>query len=755
MTSYLPATAPATGAIRRPDRGPDADRLVAVPTLTIPGAAAVRVVSTVAPAAVAAGVVAAGAGAARQVDGLVGLLAPTTATTSATAGAAPAVALGLFAVGAVLALSLGARSSDRSGRRRAVAIGTGLVALAVGASLLGVLPLAGFLAGIGAVMALMAAPAWLADARTPAPVVAVVSVLAVAAGLVAGAIAPSATIAVVGIVVALAAAAAPETVPGPQTPGMRLPARPDFRGRGASAAVLALLAAFVPFAWLPAGPAAVVAGVVLLLVGVAAIAARAEAASPATRARTTAAGASAAGASTPAAPSAPGTRAYRAAVRAFDTTEPLRPALAVVATTVDDVAAAVRTAAESGLGMRMHSTGHAAASSSDMAGELLVNVAIAGGVTVTVDAGRRLVRIPAGAAWRDVVAATAPLGLAVPHGSSGHVGVVGYLSRGGLSAYARSVGIAANHLESVEIVTADGRTVVASRDVEPDLFWAVRGGGGGFGIITAVTVRAFEPGEVVTGTAMWEIADAPAVARAWAEWTATAPAGITTSLRVMSLPPLPGVPLRLSGRQLLVIDGTAIGRDGRTATDVAGELLRTLRRVGRPVLDTWRSAGIAEVPFTHMDPDFGGIAHRTDTALLGAAEGRSAAGSRAIVDAFLAQVTGKGSPFLIAELRQLGGALAEAPADAGAVGGFDADFAWFTGVMIGRKRSADDAARVFAGARAAFAEWITDYTVPTFAADRDRPQRNYAAEVRARVQAVRDRVDPEGRFRGDVALGAR
>ncbi|WP_395245921.1 FAD-binding oxidoreductase [Agromyces sp. MMS24-K17] len=754
MTSYLPTTT--AGVVRRPGRDVAAGTLVEAPAVSGAKAAAIRVVATVAPAAVAAGVVAVGAGAAREADGLVGTLVPAIAGAAGPGGAAPALALGLFAVGALLALSIGARASDRSGRRRAVVAGLVLVALAVAATFIGLLPPAGLLAGIGAAMALMAAPAWLADARTPAPAVAALSVPAVVAGLVAGALVPAPTIVLVAAVVALAAAATPETVAGPQTPVWRLPAKPDFRGRASSVVLLALIAVAVPFAWLPVLPAAIVAGAVLLLIAVATIAATAEAASAATRGRTATAArrAASAGASAPvAAPARPGTRAYRAAVRAFDTTEPLTPALAVTATTSADVAAAVRTAAEAGMGVRMHSTGHAAGSSSDMSGDLLVRLALAGGVTV--DEERRLVRIPAGAAWRDVVAATAPLGLAVPHGSSGHVGVVGYLSRGGLSAYARSVGIAANHLESVELVTADGREVTASRDLEPELFWAVRGGGGGFGVITAVTVRAFDPGEVVTGTAMWELADAPAVARAWAEWTATAPAGITTSLRVMNLPPIPGMPFRITRRKLLVVDGTAIDRDGRGASEVAGELLRTLRRAGRPVFDSWRSAGIAEVPFTHMDPDFGGIAHRTDTALLGAPEGRSAERSRAIVEAFLAQVTADGSPFLMAELRQLGGALAEAPDGGGAVAHLDADFAWFTGVMISRKRTVDDAAAAFAGVRAAFGDWVTDYTMPTFASDRDRPQRNYPAEVRTRVEALRERIDPAGLFRGDVAVGAR
>ncbi|MWC00399.1 FAD-binding protein [Agromyces sp. MMS17-SY077] len=462
-------------------------------------------------------------------------------------------------------------------------------------------------------------------------------------------------------------------------------------------------------------------------------------------------------------------RAYKRATAAFDTTEPLRPWRAVVATSVEDVQAAVLEARSAGVGVRMHSTGHAAGSSSDMTGEILVRTALGGAVTV--DAERRLVRIPAGTPWGVVVAAAAKHGLAVPHGSSGHVGAIGYLSRGGLSAYARTVGVAANSVESVELVTADGRLVVASRDCEPDLFWAVRGGGGGFGVITAMTVRAFGPGTVVTGTALWEIEDARGVADAWAAWTASAPNAITTALRVMGLPPLPGMPLRLGRRPLLVIDGTAVDHGGIRAEDAAGDLLHVLRRAARPVFDSWRRTETPEVAETHMDPPVG-AAHRADHMLLGAsapapAEGAThyaaplepadvpgVARNRAVVETFLGIAARPDSGLPIAELRQLRGALAETPEDAGAVGRFDADFAWFTGAMVSKKHTPEEAADKFAAAREAFGRWDTGFTAPTFAADRDRPQRNYDEAARVRVEAVREAVDPTGVFRGDVAVGA-
>ncbi|MFC7613511.1 FAD-binding protein [Actinokineospora soli] len=125
--------------------------------------------------------------------------------------------------------------------------------------------------------------------------------------------------------------------------------------------------------------------------------------------------------------------------------------------------------------------------------------------------------------WKDVVAATAPHGLVPPHGSAGTVGVVGYLLRGGISFYGRKVGLAANSLRAVELVTADGELRRVDADNDPELFWAVRGGGGGFGVVTAVEVALFPAATVHTGAAFWPAEHGPALVAAWQDWCRQAP----------------------------------------------------------------------------------------------------------------------------------------------------------------------------------------------------------------------------------------
>lgn len=642
--------------------------------------------------------------------------------TAPSVGAAIADAAGA-ALGSALALLQGAHVSDRRGRRRFVLVG--LVLLGAATLAHAAIPfLAGLLLGIGAVIAVMAATGWLADAGLPTFAAAASALVILAA---ASAVAVPVLVATVAVAVAAAVAAiSVDTVSGPRTPVFVLPAPPRLSEHPVAALVLVALAASF----------ALRSGGVLALIVVPVVLAGALVGARIARRRT----------ATPV-PLAASGRAYDAASAVFDATVALRPAAATTVRSVDDVREAINTARARGLGVAMHSTGHAAAGHSDLSRSALLKVAI--DEPITVDATRRTVRIPAGRAWGEVVPVVAAQGLSVPHGSSALVGVVGYLSRGGLSAYGRHTGVAANAIESIELVTADGEHRRVDRENDPQLFWALRGGGGGFGVITAVTVRAFAPGEIVTGTTVWELADAEAVAHEWARWTAEAPSAITTSLRVLTLPPLPGMPFHLSRRAVLVVDGTAVNGDG-TARDAAGTLLARLRSAAAPRLDTWRVADSAEVAHTHMDAPFA-PAHSSAHALVGAAAPTDADQAHGIVADFLRATAD--SAVLISELRQLGGALAERPEGAGVVGHYRGGFGWLNLALHGKPGRQVAEAAIDAQWEQ-IRRWETGYTAPTLASERHRPARSFPETDIAAVDAVRARVDAEGLFRVDVAPGA-
>ncbi|WP_433136300.1 FAD-binding oxidoreductase [Actinomadura nitritigenes] len=444
----------------------------------------------------------------------------------------------------------------------------------------------------------------------------------------------------------------------------------------------------------------------------------------------------------------PGDPAYEAAVAVFNLSARPRPAAAVTATTVEQVRAAVRYAAEKGIPVRVQTTGHASAAVSPMDGALLVRTRLSGGVEV--DAGRRVARVPAGTTWGAVVGAAARHGLAVAHGSSPLVGAVGYLLGGGASFYGRRAGLAVNSVRAVELVTADGEPCRADPASDPGLFWAIRGGGGGFGIVTAVEVALFPAAEVVTGAAFWPAAHAGRLLAAWRRWCADAPEEATTSLRIVALPPDSALPAPLRSGPLVSVDGAFLAptpNDAAAARRQAEELLGPLRAIARPVMDTWRPTPPAAVLRAHLDaPE--PIPFIGDHFLLDALDEDAA-------HAFLrVNGAGGGSPLVLAGFRHLGGAFGRPDPAGGALTRARGAFAYLgSGAPIGG---------VDAGAlrehcskvRAALAPWDTGWTVPSLVEDADRPQRHLTADEIRAVDRVRARVDPAALFQGDVAPNA-
>lgn len=443
----------------------------------------------------------------------------------------------------------------------------------------------------------------------------------------------------------------------------------------------------------------------------------------------------------------PGEPAYEAATHTFNLAAPVAPAAAVTARTVDEVRAAIRYARSERLPVRMITTGHAAGSARAMDGALLVRTELSG--PVEVDSARRVARIPAGTTWGAVAEATAPHGLAAPHGSAGTVGVVGYLLRGGISFYGRKVGLAANSVRAVELVTADGETHRADATSDPGLFWALRGGGGGFGVVTAIEVDLFPATQVVTGAAIWPIARAAELLAGWEKWATGAPWEASTSLRVLNLPDVPEVPPVLRAGPVLCVDGAILGDpDDISVTERhAADLLDPLRAVAEPIMDTWQLTTPGAVLATHMDPDEP-VPAQGDHMLLtelgedGAAE-------------FL-RVVGEGSdtPLVVAGLRQLGGALSEPNPDGGVLNHLDAAYVYSgAGVPVDAAHSAR-IAESFDVVRAALRPWDTGRTAPTFVESVGQPQGHLTAEEVGEIDAVRARIDPDGLFRGDIMPNA-
>ena len=440
----------------------------------------------------------------------------------------------------------------------------------------------------------------------------------------------------------------------------------------------------------------------------------------------------------------PGTPGYREATGVYNLFAPVQPDEAVIADSVSSVTAAITRARSRGLDVEVISTGHASSMADQMSGVLLVRTVPGGPVEVDLQARRA--RIPAGTRWGAVAEAAAAYGLGALHASSPDVGAVGYLLKGGLSFYDRRFGLAVNSLRAVELVAADGQLHRVDADHEPSLFWAIRGGGGGFGVVTAVEIELFNAAGIWTGADWWAVSEAGPLLEAWTAWTRTAPREVTTSFRILRLPPLPGVPEPLTHGPVVCLDGAALATASAAVPDVSAqvdELLGRMRAVATPVLATWRAATTLDVPQTHMDPP-DPLPAVGDHMVLGDLD---QAGQRAFLSTADAASQ---SPLVFSELRQLGGALADEVADGGAVNRLDGAYCYYALAIPADEGQTAAMRRYLAQARTALAPWDTGRVVPTFVEERANPGRWMGEERAAFVDLVRRDIDPHGLFRRGV-----
>jgi Berberine and berberine like len=304
----------------------------------------------------------------------------------------------------------------------------------------------------------------------------------------------------------------------------------------------------------------------------------------------------------------------------------------------------------------------------------------------------------------------------------------------GLGWLARRYGLAANSVVAVELVTADGRLVRADRDNEADLFWAVRGGGGSFGIVTALEFALYPVSEVYAGALFFPYERAAEILEAWRTWVGGTPNELTSVGRLMQFPPMPQVPEPVRGKSFAIVEAAFIGSE-----EDGAELLRPLRELG-PAMDTFAVIPVQELRFLHMDPP---------EPVPGAGDGMNLADvTPETIDALVAVAgPGSGSPLLSVELRQLGGAVAEGSPDQGAVGWFNAGFALFGIGMTPNPELKAVVESHVAALKEALAPWSADRSYFNFADRLMDGETLYPPETYRRLRAVKTAVDPEELFR--------
>lgn len=344
-----------------------------------------------------------------------------------------------------------------------------------------------------------------------------------------------------------------------------------------------------------------------------------------------------------------------------------RPTAIVYAESPEDVQATVRFAKRAGLRVAPQGTSHNGWPLGPLRDTILLRTTRMKGVTI--DTERRVARAQAGAVWGDVTPLLEGTGLAALHGSSPTVGIVGYSLGGGIGWQARKHGMQANSVTAIEIVDAHGELLRATADQNADLFWALRGGGGNFGVVTAIEFKLHRTPAVYAGAMFWPVEQAAEVFERWSEMLPQLPDEITSAARVLAFPPLDDVPEFLRGRKMAVIDGAVLG-DG----ELGERLLAPLREL-EPEIDTFAEVDPSALAHLHMDPE-DPMPYLTGHMLLDELPGD---GLAALIEA----ATAEDSPLAVVELRHMGGALHRTAPGHGARATMDGDLLLFVvgGVM--------------------------------------------------------------------------
>jgi FAD/FMN-containing dehydrogenase len=362
----------------------------------------------------------------------------------------------------------------------------------------------------------------------------------------------------------------------------------------------------------------------------------------------------------------PGDERYAEETLTWNLALPHRPLVVVGATVVGDVQAAVRFANLRNLPVAVVATGHGAAVSAD--GAVMVNLRRLDGISI--DAQASTATVGAAVETQDLVDAAAEDGLAPIVGSSPNVGVVGFTLGGGLSpALGRAYGFAADHVRSADIVTPDGELHHVDVETEPDLFWAIRGGKGNFGVVVSLTVDLVPITRLYGGGLFYTGEHVAKVVAAYRRITADAPRELTVSFAFLRLPALPFVPEPLQGRLTVHVRVAYLG-----AAAEGERLMSELRAAAPTLIDT-----VAEMPYTavaaiHADPVDPVPAYEISSLL----DDFPQEAADALIAAAGPDVD---TPALVVEIRQLGGALAHEPTPSNAVSNRDAKFQLFAGAV--------------------------------------------------------------------------
>ncbi len=416
-----------------------------------------------------------------------------------------------------------------------------------------------------------------------------------------------------------------------------------------------------------------------------------------------------------------------------------RPAAVAFVESAEDVAATVRFAAANGLRVAGQGTGHGAVAMGSLEETILVKTERMRGIQIDPEA--QTARVQAGVLVLELGEAAQAHGLSSMPGSAPDVGIVGYTLGGGLSWLGRRHGFACNRVRAIELVGADGEPKSIDAENDPDLFWALRGGGGGYAIVTALHLDLVPIDKLYAGALLFPADVGADAVRAYRDWAETVSDDVTSIVRFLRPPDLPDVPEPLRNRPLLTIDAACVGE--RAAGEAA---IAPLREIGEPIMDTFDQIPAAGLCRIHMDPEqpVPGLGHHQVIREL----------PDEAIDAFAEHATPEASPLLLAELRQLGGALGRVDPGGGALSALDADY-----VMLGvGLPMTPELGQAIEGhldrLHEAMLPWAADGGYFNFAERPCDAEAILPPDVCARLAEVKRRHDPDGIFQANHELAA-
>jgi FAD/FMN-containing dehydrogenase len=416
-----------------------------------------------------------------------------------------------------------------------------------------------------------------------------------------------------------------------------------------------------------------------------------------------------------------------------------QPAAVLEVAHVGDVVEAVRFAAAHGTSVSAQPTGHAPRTTLD--GTLLLRTRALQGIEV--DRARGTVSVGAGVKWGELCAALDGTGLMALAGSNPDPSVVGLILGGGVSWFTRAHGFTANSVVSLDVVDPSGELVHVTRASDPDLFWALRGGGGDFGIVVRLELALFDAPEMYGGQLLWPVEHAPAVLKAFRDLALVAPRELTMWAHVLHFPPIPDVPEPLRGRSFVNVASTYLG-----SAQMANILLWSLRDAAPVEMDLMQAitpSGLDAVAAEPTEP-MPAVEH---SMLLAGLDDEA-------IDALCAAVSDpRTCPLMFVQIRGLGGAFSDDSTAGGAVRPVTEPFQVFALGVPAVPELAEAIPHAFSAVDAALGRLASGRRMPNFIGEGQDDATGYDAERLARLQAIKRERDPQGVIRSNKpVLGA-